>query len=234
MRRNSRGNVVEQRKIAIIQLSYFDEGDEGEEPMTYVLQVSNFQNKRLPRELQDLLLETRGVTFVGRAVEGDFKKISKDFKWSEVSRRALYNKKCIDLARMAKDRGVVQTANVGLGALVAVCLKETLDKNPKVRLGKWESADLNPNMVEYAALDTSKALEVYAKLIELPNLSTRLLPGEALVGTKVDIVPPSGSRSNYHPPCPPATPRSRRTTSRTTSGWSRSLKFLPGLLSSRI
>ena len=54
------------------------------------------------------------------------------------------------------------------------------------------STKLSDDQVTYAALDAIKSLEVYFKLLALPDLSLRMTTDTANVGVNVDIVPSHG------------------------------------------
>ena len=94
---------------------------------------------------------------------------------------------------MARAQDVVQSGTVGLECLVEHVLNEKLTKEPSVRLSCWSVAQLSPEQINYSALDVIKALEVFFKLSEMPDLTLRLTCHEATSGRVVDIVPSHGS-----------------------------------------
>ncbi|KAK3247982.1 hypothetical protein CYMTET_42537 [Cymbomonas tetramitiformis] len=95
---------------------------------------------------------------------------------------------------MACKRGVVPRANVALDSLVSAVLQERLDKSPSVRLSKWSQTNLSDEQTLYASLDVIKPVEMYFKLLQLPDLTRRCLSLEELpLNSMVDVMPPHGS-----------------------------------------
>jgi hypothetical protein len=140
-------------KIALIQLAY--ETDPGN---INVLLIQCRHLPTLPDALVRLFREP-SIVYVGSRVKGDIDKLGEDFGIAEISSSMTYR----DLAKMAKDRGKVPDAKVGLQTLVMV-----------------------------AALDAIKSLEVYNKLQSFPDLTERLASIEAKAGVLTDIVAPHG------------------------------------------
>ena len=95
---------------------------------------------------------------------------------------------------MAREWDVVPSGVVGLECLVERVLNEKLSKTPSVRLSRWSvSQPSSSEQINYSALDVIKALEVYFKLNEMPDLTACLKLHEATQDRVVDIVPLQGS-----------------------------------------
>ena len=103
------------------------------------------------------LFANPAITFVGRQVGGDIKKIMKDFLNSA---SALRGAKSLDLGPMARARGVVSSGVVRLDVLVELLLKQKLSKNASVRLSKWSDKVLT-------VLQKQVRLSVYSLLLVL-------------------------------------------------------------------
>ncbi len=101
--------------------------------------------------------------------------------------------KTLDLGITACARDVVQSGIVGLEYLVERVLNEKLLKIPTLRLSRWSACQLSTVQINYSALDVIKALEVYFKLNDMPDLTARLTLDDATPGKVVDIVPSHGS-----------------------------------------
>ena len=181
---NRRGNVIAQDKIAVIQLSY--RIDSNGDVCALVLRVHACQ--KLPERLAALFADPT-LTFTGRGIGGDLKKIARDFDCAALMGKVNF----VELGTMARTRDVVKSGVVGLDVLVKVVLKQRLNKAPSVRLSRWSGATLSPAQLSYAALDVIKALEVYFVLAPKPNLVARLQPSQVQSGTIVDVVPAHGA-----------------------------------------
>jgi hypothetical protein len=177
------GMVSATGKVALIQISYKLAVDSE----IHALLVRVHGKHDLPPALLALLADP-DLTFTGRNVGGDLRKIGLDLQCS----RHLQNVNIVELGRMARERDVVHSGAVGLDTIVRQCLGECLNKTAGVRLSKWSAQTLSPQQQQYAALDVIKSLEVYFKLVHMPNLSLRL-SSSAQPGTEVDIVPAHGA-----------------------------------------
>jgi hypothetical protein len=169
-------------KVALIQLAY--------ETRPGKINAILIQCRHL-RELPDALVrlfKEPSIVYVGSKVKGDITKLGEDFGIKEVSGGMRYT----ELAKMAKDRGRVPDAKVGLQTLVMVVLRESMGKEDDVRSSKWAKKQLSDEQKTYAALDAIKSLEVYAKLQSFPDLTERLASAEAKAGVLTDIVAPHG------------------------------------------
>jgi ribonuclease D len=94
---------------------------------------------------------------------------------------------------MVRARDVVQSGVVGLECLVECVLKVKLSKVPSVHISQWSVSQLSPKQINYSALGVIKALEVYFKLCDMPDLTARLTLHDTTLGKVVDIVPLHGS-----------------------------------------
>jgi hypothetical protein len=177
------GLVSGSGRVALIQISYQIAAD-GE---IFALLIRVHGRTHLPAALVTLLQDPE-FTFTGRNIGGDIKKLGDDFKCSH----QLANINIVELGKMARERDVVHSGAVGLDTIVRKCLSERLVKPPSVRLSVWSAATLTADQIQYAALDAIKALEVYLKLVKMPNLAQRL-SSKAPTGTLVDIVPSHGA-----------------------------------------
>jgi hypothetical protein len=169
-------------KIALIQLAY--ETDPGN---INVLLIQCRHLPTLPDALVRLFHEP-SIVYVGSRVKGDIDKLGEDFGIAEISSSMTYR----DLAKMAKDRGKVPDAKVGLQTLVMVLLRQSMGKEDNIRSSQWASKQLTDEQKTYAALDAIKSLEVYNKLQSFPDLTERLASIEAKAGVLTDIVAPHG------------------------------------------
>ena len=187
--KNAQGFIVRTGTVAIIQLGYCLE--EGGAANALILKVHGM--KKLPDRLLGLLAD-KNITFTGRAIGADFKRIGRDFNCMAKVLQVRNQHRQIDLGVMARKRDVVQSGVVTLDRLVAVVLEERLPKDPLVRCSnQWSAKVLSAEQVMYAALDVIKPLEVYFKLTLKPDLTMRLKAAEATVGVVADVVPSHGS-----------------------------------------
>ncbi len=86
----------------------------------------------------------------------------------------------IDVAHLAKQKGIVKNARIGLADLCAKVLKVRLDKDPATRVSPdWDSEELSPEQLCYAALDAWASLRVYEELekMKVPGTLISFTPG---------------------------------------------------------
>jgi hypothetical protein len=174
--------------VALIQLACVT--DAHGSIQVVLLRVNGAQ--RLPATLLALFADP-ALRFVGRCVSADIAKIGRDFAGCSSRVMQLAQDRSIDLARLACERGVVDSARVGLADLVEVVLKERLDKPAGARCSDWAASALSREQQTYAALDAIKSLEVYVALAPLPDLTLRLSADAVRSGLKVEIGPGAGS-----------------------------------------
>lgn len=113
----------------------------------------------------------------------------------------------IELARLAKQRGVMPTAHASLSALVARTIGQYLEKDQSIRVSsEWDRRILSNEQVRYAATDAYAGLAVYEYLIRIPapgNIPVHPAPGlpislwhddgsrivaHGIIGNQVDIL----------------------------------------------
>jgi hypothetical protein len=190
--KDARGWITHTGPVALLQLAYEPELGGDAEVLLLSIDVRPYNGKRKPLHPRILaLLEDTSITFVGRAIVADLKKLGVDYNCSRTTQGAAL--RSIDIGMMARKCDVVKSAVVALERLVEVCLGERLSKAPEVRLSDWAGATLTAAQTVYAALDAIKSLEVYLYLLPMADLTLRLTADEADVGVPIDIVPPRGS-----------------------------------------
>jgi hypothetical protein len=185
---NSRGMVIQSKKLATMQLAYKD-------PETTLIRsviLHTYKHKKLPDQLVALFNDPT-ITFVGVGLGGDLAKIGRDYDCVEQMKVV---KNVINLGLYARRRDVVQNGSVSLAFLVNSTLHELMEKPVNIRLSKWSSCPLNELQIKYAALDSIKSLQVYFELRNLQDLSIRLLEKDASSGLKVDVVPSRGNAAD--------------------------------------
>ena len=130
----------------------------------------------LPQQLM-LLLSHPCVLKVGRLVNGDLVYLQKACHSPEPFVGG------IDLAKFAKDRRVVPSAQCSLADLCAITLKKRLNKNiPECISQAWEDMTLTEEQLNYAARDAyaSLAIHQYLSTVDfprrLPEKLTALVP----------------------------------------------------------
>jgi len=74
----------------------------------------------------------------------------------------------VELAQLAKQRGVTPVARVSLDTLVELLFDCYLSKEDKVRKSDWDSPDLSAEQITYAALDAYAQMCCYKKLMTIP------------------------------------------------------------------
>jgi hypothetical protein len=105
-----------------------------------------------------MFLANPQILKAGRNVTQDLKRLERE---SRGSNPAPYTGG-VELAKLAKDLGVISDARIGLADICAAVLGVRLDKTTPVRISSsWDSLNLSPQQVEYAASDALVALQVY-------------------------------------------------------------------------
>jgi hypothetical protein len=149
---------------------------------------------KFPRRLLAFLRNPKFL-FVGFSIKNDFDILSKDFELPGLSQEVNH----LSLGMFARKRDIVQSGNCSMALVIELVLGETLDKSDDVRCSKWSSSVYSRRQILYAGLDVIKPLEAYEKLSQLPDLSQRIDPDNALPGLNIDIVPPH-ARNDQHKP----------------------------------
>lgn len=89
----------------------------------------------------------------------------------------------MDLAKLAKEREVVPTAQASLATILAHSTGECLRKNSPARLSDRWDEELDDEAIRYAATDAYAGLYIYNKLMTIPvpaSLPEDLVPGIAI------------------------------------------------------
>jgi 3'-5' exonuclease len=172
--------------VALMQLAYRQDGKMN----AMLLQLPRTKaDANALREIRTFLTN-RNATFIGVRVKSDLDLIGKDFfDQNNLSKDVRF----VDLSIFARNRDMVPRGNASMKDVVQAVLNETLDKSESIRCSKWSKKELSDEQKKYAVLDVIKPLEVYEKLLPMPDLSLRLNPDEATPGLVVDVVPPGGS-----------------------------------------
>lgn len=118
-------------------------------------------NGAFPATLRNFLANP-AVRKVGRMVNTDLRHLQLE------SQSATPFVGAIDLARLAKDRRIVSSAQAGLAELCALVLHRRLNKAIPERVSMaWENDELTQEPLSYAALDAYACLQIYKELIKI-------------------------------------------------------------------
>lgn len=124
-------------------------------------------------------------------VENDLKRLA-----SEAHPGAVFTG-AVELARLAKQRGLIPTARTSLSELVALTLKRYLEKDQSIRVSEdWDRETLSDDQVRYAATDAYASLAVYNSLMRIPTPGN--LPAIPPPGLPISIWHDDGSRLIAH------------------------------------
>ncbi|KAJ7744414.1 hypothetical protein B0H16DRAFT_1422543 [Mycena metata] len=142
-----------------------------------IFQIRHF-NGNLPAALIAFLANPH-ILKAGRNVNGDLTHLAKESKTGPFSGG-------VELAKLAKELGVIKDARAGLAELCAHVLGLKLEKPPDLQAGgEWDYTKLSERQKTYAALDVLASLRIYERL------STVQAPGKisetALPGTPVEL-----------------------------------------------
>jgi hypothetical protein len=143
----------------------------------------------LPGALRSFL-QNPHILKVGRNVGQDLKRLQKECQSSISFAGAL------DLANIAKSKGIISDARIGLADLCAIVLHTRLDKSSPLRVRTdWDSDELSFEQLKYAALDAWASLQIYQKI-------SQILPSEKITqftqpGTPVSILHDDGQVIAY-------------------------------------
>lgn len=111
-----------------------------------------FQLKHSGFHYVQQLLESATICKIGLGLKDDLKCLRRSFA-------DLAPKNMIDLATIAKQKGIIQT---GIRALSARYLKQRISKS--VQLSNWENKILTEKQIKYAACDAWVCLQIYPLL----------------------------------------------------------------------
>lgn len=184
--KNARGHVTKVGKIDLLQISFRIKEDS---PIkTHLFKVSKML--RLPVDLLGLLQEP-SFTFLGSRTAGDVTKIQSDFSNCAGLADLV---KTMDIGSMARRRGIQpRGGSFGLEGLSDAVLGEKMDKS--LQCSDWTKKTLGAAQKKYAALDAIKSLEIFLKLLALPDLTAPLPRSEMKPGRAIHISAPKGSIS---------------------------------------
>ena len=138
-----------------------------------------FRSGQLPRILHELLNRT-DIIKVGSCVNNDITLLNQQY--------GLEMKKGIDLASLARSRGVDLSNNgSSLKALAACVLKKHLPKEEEgIRISDWDGP-LGDKQKRYAALDAYVSLQIWTKLQERIGVGEDVTPQNVRAGMRVAI-----------------------------------------------
>ncbi|SJL13797.1 uncharacterized protein ARMOST_17245 [Armillaria ostoyae] len=121
--------------------------------------------RKLPRALLAFLRSPR-LLKVGVNVQADLTRLFKDCGLPDMSQPFVG---ALELGKMAKERNLVDRANVSLADLTAKVLHCSLSKDEHIRVSTaWDTLPLTPEQERYAALDVFAVFGIYDAFTELP------------------------------------------------------------------
>jgi len=158
------------RPTAVIQIAYGK--------WVHIFQIARF-NGKLPSALKSFLQNPQ-ILKAGRNVSQDLKRLQNECN-SQIPFVG-----GVELANLAKARGVISDARAGLAHICAAVLHACLDKPTDLRVSSnWDNDVLSSEQLQYAALDAWASLQIYHQLSQfaLPEVITDSAPP----GTPVSI-----------------------------------------------
>jgi hypothetical protein len=171
--KNARGHVTGIGKADLLQISF--RINEDSPIKTHLFKVS--QMLKLPVDLLGLPQEP-SFTFVGLRVAGDVIKIRSDFSNCADLKDPL---KTMDVGSMACRRGIQpHGGSFGLEGPSDAVLGKKMNKSSQ-RLD-WTKKTLGAAQKKHAALDATESLEIFFKLLALPDLTAPLPKSEMKPG----------------------------------------------------
>ena len=145
------------------------------------------RDNKIPGGLKRFLCD-RSNKLIGVNLLNDFKVLAADFDnfhWEDVPPQNVIN-----VSAMARDRDLATRDNESMHTLGRNVLSIDIDKNDEIRCSDWARQVLTSPQIRYAALDVVRPYQMYEKLLELPDLASRLSAEEAVPEMIVDIAPP--------------------------------------------
>lgn len=133
------------------------------------------------------ILGRTDLAVVGRMVKNDIKKFNNDYQ-----NEAVTVAHAIDVGVMAINRGVVKSGlgTTTLAALCSTALGYSLPKPVDIRVGRRLGREkLDAAAILYCARDAEAGLLLYLHLIDMPDLTTRLLPEAIEKNSPVELMP---------------------------------------------
>jgi len=93
----------------------------------------------------------------------------------------------VELATLAKAKGVISDARVGLADICAAVLHARLDKSTPLRVRTdWSNEKLSPEQLRYAALDAWVSLQIHHHLSQISH--AEMITETTLPGTPVSVL----------------------------------------------
>ena len=117
---------------------------------TWVLQLLQIGMNPAPNELVTFL-DAPNILKVGKQIGGDKRRLLDN--WN------LLLSPCVELGKLARQKGFVNSGSASLEALVQSVLKHSLNKG--LRISHWSTSHLSTDQVMYAAKDALASLQVY-------------------------------------------------------------------------
>ena len=179
--------VIIGTKAATIQIALPDDD------CVHLFRPCRWKPSNIPPALKDILLNSE-IKKVGRNISFDFGCLEERFASEDLKLHGL-DIGAVELARLAKEKGIVDKANVSLQKIVETCLERHLEKPSNVRSsGNWENPILATPFAHYAASDALAGLLAYEYMISLPDkdVPLNLTPEFIKEGQKVEYVYRSG------------------------------------------
>ena len=131
----------------------------------YIFHLS--QMNCVPPPLQSLIFH-QWVVKVGFGVKSDIKKLINDYSLPFEVDNAAY----VDVSSYAIDIGIGRSGKScwSMKKLSEMLLKQTIDKQSKIRLGDWENFPLDDKQISYAAIDAYASLLLFKSLDKIRTL----------------------------------------------------------------
>ena len=132
----------------------------------------------LPFKLK-VLLENDQIKKVGRQISGDFKKLDNDFDVESAG--------SIDIAGLARSKGVINDQRISLKNLCAQVLNLNLPKPDAIRISDWDR-QLSEDHIKYAALDAVVGLKIFETLLTMLPIGEVPYDENLQVGLPVSVM----------------------------------------------
>ena len=151
---------------------------------TYIFKVGSFRT--FPCNLRQLL-ESENIKKVGCCLGSDSSRLRNLDPPIALNGR-------MELARLAKNRGLIGRAQCSLSDLVMILFHCEVEKTSELRLSDW-SQSLSEQQITYAAIDAYASMQCYLKLMAMPYVDPSEVPKPRLddlrEGTKILLYPPN-------------------------------------------
>ncbi|XXQ31558.1 3'-5' exonuclease [Plasmodiophora brassicae] len=128
-----------------------------------------------------MLLEDPTVTKAGLSIEGDLKKLQKDFGVLMTGH--------VDVAKIGKRCGKIASSKVSLAHLMQRVFGVAMEKDPNIRVSdKWLKKPLPVEFVRYACRDAYACLALYDYFMQFNDCTVPIAPATVACGLRVDVV----------------------------------------------